>query len=175
MSDLHLTEKVQEQTNNSTLNTSFVQHIEKKNITIGNCNTNGASINTATTTSSSSAKFSVMSTAEGKSVVSSLSMSLERKDSIQYIPRKIAPCVLPAGQNTVIHLDNYTHFMAQRFTTTKAAIKREKIITDGRPNQLIVPSPTSKKVILAGVTSYHNNNKAINMNKQKLLGKQFLF
>ncbi|XP_065371667.1 uncharacterized protein LOC135963653 [Calliphora vicina] len=190
MSSFHIIEDEQEQSNSSSKhnNSSLVQHqIERKRIrTVGNFNSNGSPV--TTTATASSTKFSVTSTAEGKSVVSSLSMSLERKDSIQFMPRKIAPCIIPAGQSTVIHLDNYTHFMAQRVTTTKTAIKRSEIISQGQ-NQLIVPSSTNTascsssssrsvgvvdvdlKLILGGVTSsYRGNNKTLNMNKQKMLG-----
>ncbi|XP_037821727.1 inner centromere protein A-like isoform X2 [Lucilia sericata] len=197
MSTFHIIEDVQEQTNScssSTLNnnSSVVKHqIEKKRIrTIGNFNSNGTPF--TTTATASSAKFSVTSTSEGKAVVSSLSMSLERKDSIQYMPKKIAPCIIPAGQSTVIHLDNYTHFMAQRVTTTKTAIKRSEIITEGQ-SHLIIPSSSGStisesyssnsvggvgvgivdvdfKVLLGGVSSsYRCNNKTFNMNKQKML------
>lgn len=221
MSSYQVIEDVQEQLNTSVVDsniystsssssTAVVQQIEKKRSirTVGDWKYQSPLTTTAT---ASSAKISVTSTAEGKSVVSSVSMSLERQDSIQYVPRKIPPCIIPAGQSTVIHLDNYTHFMAQRVTTTKTAIKRSEIIAEApqqQQNSVNLPSSTKSivacrssnskgskvssgggavgvvnvdlKVTLGGVSSSstsssssYRNNITLNMNKQKMLGKQF--
>lgn len=221
MSSYQVIEDVQEQLNTSVVDsniyspsssssTAVVQQIEKKRSirTVGDWKYQSPLTTTAT---ASSAKISVTSTAEGKSVVSSVSMSLERQDSIQYVPRKIPPCIIPAGQSTVIHLDNYTHFMAQRVTTTKTAIKRSEIIAEAQQQQNAVNLPSSTKSIVAcsssnskgskissgggavgvvnvdlkvtlgGVSSSstssssYRNNITLNMNKQKMLGKQFFF
>lgn len=197
MSTFEIFKNAQEQTNSNILNEnlSMVEHqqIQEKCVrTVGNL-LNGnpsSSVTTAATISTKVActSYNSLGKIERKSVVSSLCMSVERKESsLHYLSeaRKVSPCVLSAGQNTIIHLDNYAQIMAQRASTLSSEIlprEQEKTVscssaatttTSGGKEIAIGVVDVDLKVVLGGVSSYCTRQQTINMHKQKAHGKLF--
>ena len=200
MSTSEIVNDEKEQTKSSILNEnlSMVEHqqIQKKCLrTVGNLlkGNSPSSVTTAATISSTKVackSYNSLGKIERKSVVSSLCMSVERKaSSLQYLSeaRKCSPCVLSAGQNTIINLDNYAQFMAQRASTSRSGtLPREQedtvscssattgTSTSGGKDIAIGVVDVDLKVVLGGVSSYCTRQQTINMHKQKAHGKHFL-
>lgn len=200
MPTFEINKDAQEEINGTVLNknVSIVEHqqIEKKCTKTVESSLSSNSVSTITTSATiSSTKLACTSYTAGKggrrSVVSSLCLSVERKDSsLRYLSRtrKVSSCILPAGQNTVIHLDNYTQFMAQHAPSPRTSIKRSEKFTREQ-DQIVSCSPTSTTkqtprsgtkidigvidVVLSGAPPYCTRQQTINMNKHKVLGKHF--